>query len=260
MAFLDVEGARLHYELQGDGPTLLMTPGFATPQALWGPLLPALAERFLVVTHDVRGVGETEISTERSNQNELAGDLHALVQEVGGPVISLGHAFGAAITAAHAVRYADDVRAVVICSSGGLFASDPAAAANMVPLSTKRDLDAESYAKLFVETYCGAGFEEDPDGQLFLRGMFEQGQTREQMRLSVSTLGTLDQAYWGAWEQPTLLIYGTADRIAQPLNAFDLARRPHMELHWLRGAGHYAPVERPAETAELVLAFAEGLD
>ena len=53
---------------------------------------------------------------------------------------------------------------------------------------------------------------------------------------------------------------GTADRVAVPLNGFDLARAlPNSELHWLRGAGHYSPWERPERIAELIGEFAAGL-
>lgn len=190
MPFIDVEGARLHYEVTGDGPTLLMTAGYGVPASLWGPLVPMLAEHFRVVTHDVRGFGETELSTEGTTIEQLADDLHAIVGEVGRPVLSLGHAFGAAIVQRHAVKHVADVRALVICSSGGLFPGDPQASANMFPLATKRDLDVEGYSKLFVEPYCGAGFGEQEDERAFLTGSFEATQTREQARTAVSALGT----------------------------------------------------------------------
>ena len=79
--------------------------------------------------------------------------------------------------------------------------------------------------------------------------------------LSLSILGSMNaEKYWAKWSQPTLLIYGTADRVAVPFNGFDLARMlPGAELHWLRGAGHYSTWERPERIAELIGEFAAGL-
>ena len=231
MPVLDVDGARLHYYEQGSGETIVLTAGYNTPSKLWGPLVPLLAERFRVVTYDVRGFGETEIEGTSATLDDASDDLHALVEAVGGPVLSLGHAFGGAVAANHALRAPDEARGLILVSAGGMFAGDPAASANMVPLSTKRDLDADSYAKLFCETYCGQGFGDAPEERELLDGMFHDQPTRDQARLAFSILGSMNaERYWARWSQRTLLLYGTADRVAVPLNAFDLARMPGAEL------------------------------
>ena len=174
MPMLDVDGARLHYHEQGAGDTIVLTAGYNTPSKFWGPLVPMLAENFRVVTYDVRGFGDTEIVAESASIDVASDDLHALIAHVGdGPVLSLGHAFGGGVASNHVVRNPDDVRGLILLNSGGLFAGDPAASANMYPLSTKRGLDADSYAKLFVETYCGAGFGETDEQRALLDGMFE---------------------------------------------------------------------------------------
>ena len=262
MPMLDVDGARLHYHEQGAGDTIVLTAGYNTPSKFWGPLVPMLAENFRVVTYDVRGFGDTEIVAESASIDVAADDLHALIAHVSdGPVLSLGHAFGGGVASNHIVRNPDDVRGLILLNSGGLFAGEPAASANMYPLSTKRGLDADSYAKLFVETYCGAGFGETDEQRALLDGMFEDRNSREKVMLSLSILGSMNaEQYWAKWTQPTLLIYGTADRVAVPFNGFDLARMlPGAQLHWLRGAGHYSPWERPERIAELIGEFAAGL-
>lgn len=261
MPMLDVEGARLHYDEQGSGETIVLTAGYGVPAKLWGPLVPLLAERFRVVSYDVRGFGETELEGTSGTLDEASDDLHAVVEAVGGPVLSLGHAFGGAIAANHAVRNPNDVRGLILVAAGGMFAGDPAASANMFQLATKRDIDADGYAKLFCETYCGPGWGEAPEERELLDGMFHSQQTREQARYAVSILGSMNaDNYWAQWSQPTLLLYGTADRVAVPLNAFDLARMAHAELYWLRGSGHFAPWERAPRIAELVGAFAGSLE
>ena len=261
MPMLDVNGARLHWREQGAGETIVLTAAYNTPEKLWGPLVPLLAERFRVVTYDVRGFGETAIEAGSATLDDTADDLHALIGAAAdGPALSLGHAFGGGVAANHAVRHADDVRALILVGAGGMFAGDPAASANMVPLSTKRDLDADAYAQLFRETYCGAGFGEEAGERALIDGMFADRPSREQARLAFSILGSMNaERYWAQWTQPTLLIYGTADRVTAPYNAFDLARMPGARLHWLRGAGHYGVWERPQRIAGLVGEFAGSL-
>ena len=91
--------------------------------------------------------------------------------------------------------------------------------------------------------------------------MFEDRSPREKVMMALSILGSSNaDKYWAQWSHPTLLLYGTADRVAVPFNGFDLARAlPNSELHWLRGAGHYSPWERPERITELVGEFAAGL-
>jgi 3-oxoadipate enol-lactonase len=260
MPLLDVEGAKLNYQEQGTGETIVLTAAYNTPSKCWGALVPLLAEHFHVVTYDVRGFGDTEFDETRASLDDTSDDLHALIEFVGAPVMSLGHAFGGAVAANHAVRYPDDLRALIMVSAGGMFAGDPAASANMVPLSTKKDLDADTYAKLFSETYCGAGFGETPKQRELLDGMFHDAPSRDQMRLAFSILGSMNaENYWAKWTHPTLLIYGTQDRVTVPLNALDLARLPDSQLHWLRGAGHYSTWERPERITELIGEFETSL-
>lgn len=47
------------YDVAGDGPPLLLLHGFPQTRAMWRPMTPALADRFTVVTADLRGYGDS---------------------------------------------------------------------------------------------------------------------------------------------------------------------------------------------------------
>src|SRR5688572_10126233 len=38
MAFLEREGAQIRYDIEGTGPTLILSAAYGTPGSLWGPL------------------------------------------------------------------------------------------------------------------------------------------------------------------------------------------------------------------------------
>ena len=53
----DVE---LHYETRGEGPLVLLSPGFSATSKMWQPQFPALSQRYRTVAWDLRGHGQTE--------------------------------------------------------------------------------------------------------------------------------------------------------------------------------------------------------
>jgi pimeloyl-ACP methyl ester carboxylesterase len=49
---------RLAFEVEGDGPPLLLVHGLGYCREGWGPALPLLCERFRVISFDNRGLRE----------------------------------------------------------------------------------------------------------------------------------------------------------------------------------------------------------
>ena len=57
MAEFESDGITISYDVAGDGPPVLLLHGFPQTRALWDDVAPVLAERFTVVTADLRGYG-----------------------------------------------------------------------------------------------------------------------------------------------------------------------------------------------------------
>ena len=58
--FLDVNGGKIYFEVEGDGHPLLLIHGGLGSLRMWDEQLPALAERYRVIRYDNRGWGRTE--------------------------------------------------------------------------------------------------------------------------------------------------------------------------------------------------------
>ena len=96
---LDVPGARLHYEVRGDGP-LLFVIGSPMPAADFAPLAHALAGDHTVVTYDPRGLAHSTIDDPRQDATpELrADDVAALIDALGADRADVFGSSGGAVT------------------------------------------------------------------------------------------------------------------------------------------------------------------
>lgn len=74
--FLDVDGGRIYYEVEGDGHPLLLIHGGLGSLRMWDGQVPAFAERYRVIRYDTRGFGRTETDdVEFSNRADAASVL-----------------------------------------------------------------------------------------------------------------------------------------------------------------------------------------
>jgi pimeloyl-ACP methyl ester carboxylesterase len=94
------DGVRLEVYERGDRtrPTLVAVHGYPDDHGVWDGMAAALADRFHVVTYDVRGAGASQrpAETDAFRITQLVGDLAAVVDAVSpdAPVHLLGHDWG----------------------------------------------------------------------------------------------------------------------------------------------------------------------
>ncbi|CAN5822232.1 alpha/beta hydrolase [soil metagenome] len=112
---LDVPGARLHYEVRGTGPLLLVL-GSPMTAAEFAPVAHALAGDHTVVTYDPRGLAHSTIDDPGQDATpELrADDVAAIIDAVDvGPADVFGSSGGAVTGLALVARHPDKVRTLV---------------------------------------------------------------------------------------------------------------------------------------------------
>ena len=78
--FLEVDGGRIYYEVEGDGHPLLLIHGGLGDLRMWDAQVPAFAERYKVIRYDTRGFGRTETEDVEFTNH---GDAAAVLDHVG---------------------------------------------------------------------------------------------------------------------------------------------------------------------------------
>lgn len=108
-------GPRLHYQQVGDGPDVVMVHGITGNLAVWHlHIVPALSQRLRILTYDLRGHGYSDTPPTGYSPDDMATDLHELLDGLGvdRPAI-VGHSYGADIALYFAARHPERVREVI---------------------------------------------------------------------------------------------------------------------------------------------------
>ncbi|MGC0365405.1 pimeloyl-ACP methyl ester carboxylesterase [Rhodococcus sp. 27YEA15] len=101
--YVDVEGGRIAYEVTGDGPLVVFSPGMGDIRSTYRFLAPLIvAAGYRVACADLRGHGDSTTGWDSYTRTDTAGDLVAIVRALGGPAVIVGQSFsgGAATIAA----------------------------------------------------------------------------------------------------------------------------------------------------------------
>jgi pimeloyl-ACP methyl ester carboxylesterase len=161
MPLISTNDVELYYEATGQGDPLVLVHGGWSDHDNWRPVVPGLAESFLVVAYDRRGHGQSERGrqeTRTDQEDDLAGLIQALDR---GPAHIAGTSFGGSIALGLAARRPELVRSVIAHEPPlmSVVAGDPAVEALMADVEGRMRAvlagvargDVEAAARQFVE-------------------------------------------------------------------------------------------------------------
>jgi pimeloyl-ACP methyl ester carboxylesterase len=95
-SYLHRPEGRISYDVDGSGPLVVLVPGMGDLRAGYRFLAPALrAAGYRVACTDLRGHGGSDTSFASHGDTETAGDVAALIEELGGPAVVVGNSMAA---------------------------------------------------------------------------------------------------------------------------------------------------------------------
>jgi pimeloyl-ACP methyl ester carboxylesterase len=113
-AYVDVAGGRIAYEVIGDGPLVVLSPGMADTRSSYRFLAPLIANAgYRVASVDLRGHGESSTGWGSYTHADTASDLIAVIGKLGGPAVIVGQSFSGGATTIAAATNPDLVSAIV---------------------------------------------------------------------------------------------------------------------------------------------------
>lgn len=247
---LDIDRVRAFCRVQGSGPPVLLLHGWGADGASLQPLTAHLAARYRTIVPDLPGFGASALPPSDWGVPDYAEWVERLLARLGvARTILLGHSFGGRLGLWLAVERPALVDRLILIDAAGLRPPPSVRRAAVARLSKLgRTAAALPGAGALVERWrarwqraLGA---EDYANAGPLRGTFVKV-VQQDLRPLLPRV-----------QAPTLLIWGSADTDTPLSDGETMARLiPDARLRVLVGAGHYAYLERPAETCAAIDEF-----
>ena len=116
--FADIEGGRIAYDVTGQGPLVVLSHGVGDHRQVYRFLVPMLAQAgYRVATRTCAGTASRAWAGLRTanviSRTDIAGDLLALIRQLGGPAVIVGHSISGGAATIAAAMAPELVRGIV---------------------------------------------------------------------------------------------------------------------------------------------------
>jgi len=235
-----------------DAPVVLLSNSLGATRGMWDPQVPALAERYRVISYDTRGHGDSPAPPGPYRLDDLVDDVVALLDEVGAERAHLvGLSLGGMTAMRMAVRAPERVhRMVLLCTSastdGGPFRERAA--------TVRKDGTAPLASAVVSRWVTPAFAAANPDVVQRLEAMVA-GSDGQGYAACCEVVADVElRADLPRIAAPTLVVSGADDQALPPEHQRVIAEAiPGAELVTLSPAAHIPTVEAPLEVTGAIL-------
>jgi len=266
----DVRAVRMRYFVGGEGPPLVLVHGFSGAATNFTLLAPLLARHRRVLIPELPGHGRSEPLPAAPSLSGYADSVRHLAGLEGMlPAPLVGHSLGGSVALRMALRWPDDVPALVLAASAGIASSTRRAqlwlafAARATPgrrISAYRSHVARRrLLRYAVFGHWGASDPEALDDRA-VEGLLAGPELHADTLSAARALVREDprQDLHGL-RCPCLLVWGARDHQVPIDDAFEYARRLRAPLRTIADCGHLLVAERPDVCAAAIEDFLEPL-
>ncbi len=248
MPTLDRDGVKIHYEVTGDGPALILTHGYSSTGDMWAGQIEPLSKHFKVITWDMRGHGRSDYPADQDQYSEALAveDMAALLDAVGAKdAIVGGLSLGGYMSLAFHATYPPRTRALLIIDTGPGYKKDEA-----------RD-GWNANALRTAERYETNGLPDPARVSAEVR----LARHRDATGLARAARGMLTQRNARVIESlpniavPAIVIVGANDTPFLAASDYMAAKIPGAKKAVIPDAGHSANIDQPAAFNEALMAF-----
>jgi pimeloyl-ACP methyl ester carboxylesterase len=254
---------RLGYDVAGAGPLVVLVPGMGDLRDTYRFLAPALRDAgYRVACTDLRGHGDSDVTFTSYGDVETAGDIVALIEELGSPAVVVGNSMGAGAAALAAAERPDLIRGLVLV---GAFVRNPRVSAVqrfILRVAMARPWVAITWKAYLPPLYAGhRPGDFDAYRDRVVASLRRPGYAQA-FSLTTRTSHAPAEARLADVSAPTLVVMGEKDPdFPDPRSEANwISRALHAEVVMVPEAGHYPQSQRPDVTTPAIVRFLEALN
>lgn len=263
MPFASINGVKIHYQVWGQGPVIMLLHGYTGSHQDWAFQVPLLSQAHQVVAMDHRGHGQSEApsSAEAYSIEILAQDARGLLEHLNiSKCCLIGHSMGGFVALEFTLRHPEMVTALVLVdTSSGEFERVPGYAelrAKLDELARKEGMEAAFEYNAAHNPMVRERFEKHPELREIARqrmlqtsvdGYIYTGRAISNWKPVTHRLDEI--------QAPTLIIVGQEDTPFLRPSQIMKDCIPLSQLVIIPEAGHSPHEEKPELFSEALLDF-----
>ncbi|HEU5115592.1 MAG TPA: alpha/beta fold hydrolase [Isosphaeraceae bacterium] len=251
----------LNYSDDGPGPVVVLLHGFPMDHRIWNPQRASVGATYRLIAPDLRGHGASAAPEGVYSMEEMAGDVHELLDALGihEPIVLGGHSMGGYVAQAFAARYPDRLRGLVLINTrAGADSEEAARKREETASQVEASEDVEPVVESMLPRLLSPSIlKQKPKLVHQVRSMMVRTPARAvagALRGMARRLDRLDLLR--TLKTPALVLAGENDAIVPLDEARAMANAlPLGQLEVIPDCGHLAPLENPDATNNALLAF-----
>jgi pimeloyl-ACP methyl ester carboxylesterase len=253
------KGLEFNYVSHGVGPTLVLLHAFPLNLRMWNAQIAALADSCHVLALDLPGFGASQTTDGDFTLDDLADDVHALLQRLGHDRIVLGGcSMGGYIALAYARRYRRHLRGLVLVDTRATADSEEGRQKRLTQAAEVEMRGTKSLSKAFPPSALAPSTTKaHPEMIDLLRTWIAEADPMAVAGAQRAMAARPDSSdLLATLDIPTLVIVGEQDALTPPAEADKMAAAlPQAQLVRISGAGHLSPLEQPEAVNQAIKTF-----
>lgn len=244
----------------GSGPSLILIHGYGESLVAWQALFDRLTPHFDVVAIDLPGMGLSSKPATGYQTDSLAARVLGAMDALGIRDASIvGHSLGGAVAAAIAATEPARVRALVLIDAALVvnppLLPDTSGASTSARLMRAAIARYELLRSRFTPPHAPLWLAEEKSALAYAPAGDSAAATALAAVLREFDFEWLTPARAGRITAPSMVIWGRLDPVVPSADGARIASALGAPFHLLARSWHRPHVERPAETAELIIRF-----
>jgi pimeloyl-ACP methyl ester carboxylesterase len=226
-SFAESNGAKIYYEVQGEGSPLLLIHGFSSSGGTWNPVRAALAARHRLIVVDMRGHGRSTNPMKTFTHKQSAIDMFAVLDRLGiRSVKAMGISSGGMTLLHMATQQPDRIEQMALIGATIYF---PEQARVIMRKSSPENISAEAMDRLRHVHAHG-----DEQIRQLRRNFYDFKDSYEDMNFTGPLLSTI--------KAQTLVIHGDRDAFFPVNIPTEMYRSIPRSFLWIIPNGGHVPV------------------